>query len=190
MTKAPPRGPQIMDLKLCTTEFNKDGQWACSFRTVLLHMDIVFKVPISEDLTPHKKKRGLHSAAFMDPSCAFEPRPQTCLRKKHWGRRILGGCHLQIEEEHGTGGPSSLCVPQGTSPPPVPAGGRRRVRFFLFFSLLSERNAEWLKMIFSKALLHGTGRKQIWMESLSYSPANWTQGCQTETGVNAVARHL
>lgn len=51
-----------------------------------------------------------------------------------------GGCHLQVGEERGTGGPPSPCVSQGTSSPPVPAGGQRRVRFT--FSLLSEREMQ------------------------------------------------
>lgn len=37
-------------------------------------------------------------------------------------------CHLQVGEEHGTGGPASPSVPWGTSPTPVPAGGWGRVR--------------------------------------------------------------
>lgn len=110
--------------------------------------------------------------AFLSPSCAFEPRPQTCL----WGTEDPRGCHLQVGEEPSS--PTRVCF-TGHISPLVPAGGQRRVRCFSLPSIRETQNG--LRWSFQTPC---TGyRKEADLNGKPLLPS-----CQLSSGLSAWAR--
>lgn len=135
-----------MDRKLCATEFNGCVHLEWFFYTWTLFL----KLPSLKVWHHIKKQKGLYSAAVcecrrvasMGPSCAFEPRPQTCL----WGSEEEGS---EVVSSSGRGGAryrraSLPMCPTGRIPP---SGSSRWVKESeMFFLAKGRRNAEWFKV--------------------------------------------